>query len=60
MDGGRILVPMAEVRQDAAGSSEYFWNLNSLEVLVCKVIGEYYIYKTLEGVAKSSNVVLVN
>lgn len=59
MDGGRIFVPMAEVRLDATGAPEYFWNLNSLEVRVCRVIGSYYIYKTLEGVAATSKVVLV-
>jgi hypothetical protein len=26
MDGGRIFVPMAGVRLDAAGPPEYFWN----------------------------------
>lgn len=59
MDGGRIFVPMAEVRLDATGTTEYFWNLNSLEVWICRVIGSYYIYETLEGVARTSRVVLV-
>lgn len=59
MDGGRIFVPMAEVRLDATGSTEYFWNLNGLEVLVCRIIGNYYIYESLEGVAQTSRVVLV-
>lgn len=59
MDGGRIFVPMAEVRLDATGTPEYFWNLNSFRVLVCRTIGSYYIYETLEGVARTSKVVLV-
>jgi hypothetical protein len=59
MDGGRISVPMAEVRLDATGVPEYFWNLNSLEVSVCRIIGSYYIYNNLEGVARTSKVVLV-
>ena len=59
MDGGRIFVPMAEVRLDATGNQEYLWNLNGLEVCVCRIIGSYYIYETLEGVAKTSKVVLV-
>jgi len=59
MDGGRIFVPMAEVRLDATGTPEYFWNLNGLEVCVCRIIGSYYIYETLEGVARTSKVVLV-
>ena len=59
MDGGRILVPMAEVRPTGISSVEYFWNINSLEVKVCGVIGSYYIYKDLAGVATISRVALV-
>lgn len=59
MDGGRIFVPMAEVRLDATGTPEYFWNTNSLEVLVCRIAGSYYIHESLEGVARTSKVVLV-
>jgi len=59
IDGGRIFVPRAEVRLDAAGTPEYFWNLNGLEVAVCRIIGSYYIYETLGGVARTSKVVLV-
>ena len=59
MDGGRIFVPMAEVRLDAKKIPEYFWNLNSLEVWVCRIIGIYYIYESLEGVARTSKVTLV-
>lgn len=59
MDGGRIFVPMAEVRLDTTGATEYFWNLNGLEVSVCRIIGSYYIYESLEGVARTSKVVLV-
>lgn len=59
MDGGRIFVPMAEVRQNSAGETEYFWNLNSLEVDVCRIIGRYYIYENLEGIARMSKITLV-
>jgi hypothetical protein len=59
MDGRRIFVPMAEVRPAPNNTVEYFWNINSLEVKVCRVIGDYYIYKDLEGVAKVSKVTLV-
>lgn len=60
MDGGRIFVPMTEIRLVSNGASEYFWNLNSLEVLVCRIIGNYHIYKTLEEVAATSKVVLID
>jgi len=59
IDGGRIFVPMAEARLDATGKPEYFWNLNGLEVCVCRIIGSYYSYESLEGVARTSKVVLV-
>jgi hypothetical protein len=59
MDGGRIFVPMTETRLDATGTPEYFWNLSGLEVRVCRIIGSYYIHENLEGVARTSNVVLV-
>jgi hypothetical protein len=59
MDGGRIFVPMADVRLDATGTIEYFWNINALEVCVCRIIGSYYIYEIFEGVARKSKVVLV-
>lgn len=59
MDGGRIFVPMAGVRQIDEKEVEYFWNLNSLEVKVCRIVGTYYRYENLEGVAKRSKVALV-
>jgi hypothetical protein len=61
MDGGRIVVPMAEIRPTKAEkSAEYFWNLNSLEVKVCRIIGDYYIYGDLEGIARMSGVSLIS
>lgn len=59
MDGGRIFVPMPDIRPLGPGTVDYFWNLQSLEVEVCRVIGDYYIYKNLEGVARTSRITLV-
>lgn len=59
MDGGRIFVPRTGVRKNKVGETEYFWDLNSLEVKVCRIIGRYYIYNNLEGVARCSNVILI-
>lgn len=58
LDGGRIFVPIPDqtIKDD---KTRYLWNINSLEVKVCKVIGKYYIYKNLVGVAKMSKVELV-
>lgn len=58
-DGGRIFVPMPGVRPLPNGTVDYFWNLGSLEVRVCRVVGEYYRYNDLEGVARRSNVSIV-
>lgn len=58
MDGGRIFVPMVGCRP-ANGGVEYFWNSNSLEVKLCRVIGSYYIYNSLEGVAEISKVSMI-
>jgi hypothetical protein len=59
MDGGRIFVPMAEIRPASGGNIEYFWNLNSLEIKVCKIIGTYYRHENLEGVARMSRVSVI-
>lgn len=61
MDGYRIFVPMTEVRPSTVGANqiEFFWNLNSLKVKVCRVIGKYYIYENLEGIARMSSVEIV-
>ena len=59
MDGGRIFVPVAEGRPTGADNVEYFWNLNSLEVKVGRIVGSYYIHNNLEGVAQRSGVTLV-
>lgn len=62
MDGFRIFVPMTEVRPCGPGGrqSEFFWNVNSLRVRVCNIIGEYYIHDNLAGVAAMSRVAIVS
>lgn len=59
MDGGRIFVPMADVRPIEGDGVEYFWNVNSLAVKVCRIVGSYYRYDDLEGVARMSKVAVV-
>jgi len=59
LDGGRILVPMP--RQVFVGSSPaYFWERDSVEFKVGKIIGHYYIHKTIEGVGNLSGVSIVS
>ncbi|MCP9917547.1 hypothetical protein [Cyanobium sp. ATX 6F1] len=60
MDGGRYFVPMAYVRQARKDEVEYFWNLNSLEVKACRIVGRYYRYSNLEHVAMHSKVAIVS
>lgn len=59
MDGGRILVPITESRPNSNGGLSYLWDTNSLGVKVCRIIGTYYIYEDLEGVARRSGVSIV-
>ncbi len=58
MDGGRIFVPITTRRVTPGGGVEYFWDLSDLGIAVCRVIGRYYIYESIEGIAKQSNIVL--
>ena len=58
VDEGRIFVPMPE-QEVNNGDRRFFWILESLEVMVCRVIGKYHIYRNLSGVAKRSGVELV-
>lgn len=59
VDGGRIFVPMPEVRPKGQKDVDYFWNMNSLSIKVCKIVGTYYIYKDIPGVAQRSGITLV-
>jgi hypothetical protein len=59
VDGGRIFVSMPEVRPTTGKEVEYFWNINSLGVKVCRIVGSYHIYRDIRGVAKRSRIVVV-
>lgn len=57
-DGGRILVPLPET--NLIENKRFFqYNKNSIEYKLGKLIGYFYIYKTLEGVAKISNINII-
>jgi len=58
LDGGRIFVPIPD-RTFESDNVKYLWNINSLEVKACKAVGRYYIYKDLAGVARISNIELI-
>ena len=58
LDGGRIYVPMPD-RKSENDKISFFWNINSLEMKVCKIIGHYYIYKDIYGVARRSRIDII-
>lgn len=59
LDGGRIFVPMTE-REFINGKPVFCWDMGSLSVKVCNIIGDYYIHKNLRGVAQMSKVEIKN
>jgi len=59
LDGGRIFVPITE-RESRNGITVFYWDMKSLPVKVCKIIGQYYNYNDLHGVAKMSKVEIRN
>jgi|GEM_PF-2898258 len=59
-DETRIFVPLPEkVAVDSTGSCHFEWNKNSLEFKLAKIIGRYYIYKNIEGIAEMSKIKIV-
>lgn len=59
MDGGRIFVPLPEINSNNDQIS-YYWERNSLEFKVGRIVGEYYIYNSLEGIAERSKIEIKN
>lgn len=55
MDDGRIEVPLTQ--QDFSKDvTVYYWIRDSLEFSLGKLIGDFYIYKNMDGVAKRSGI----
>lgn len=57
-DGGRINVPMPELKTEN-DKIKYYWNKNSIEYKVARIIGSFYIYDNIEGVAAMSKIDIV-
>ncbi len=57
-DGGRIFVPLPEL-QSEGGQTANLWRRDSLSYKVCQIIGQYYIHKTIDGVAQMSKIRIV-
>ena len=57
LDGRRVFVPMPEIRgRGDSGDVQFVWSRSSLELKLCNVIGQYYIYDDLVGIARRTGV----
>lgn len=54
-DGGRILVPLPKI-ESRNDEIIYYWERNSLDFKIGKIIGNFYIHKNMEGVAKMTKI----
>ncbi len=57
-DGGRIFVPLPELKSED-GQTVYIWRKDSLPFKVSKIVGDYYIHKSIEGVARMSKISII-
>ena len=56
VDGGRIFVPLTKFINNGNGIRKYYWEKNSLDFKIGKIIGEFYIYNSIEEIAKRSKI----
>lgn len=59
MDGGRIFVPLPKQKINKNKQVIYYWERDSLEYKIGKIIGEFYIYNSLEGIANKSDISII-
>ena len=59
LDGFRIFVPMPRVVAHGA-TQLFFWESDSIEFSVARIVGSYYIHSSIEGVAKLSGVTIIH
>lgn len=58
-DGGRIFVNWPDIEYKN-NKKLFYWNKNSVGFKTMKIIGEYYIYKNIEGIAKMSKIKILD
>ncbi len=58
-DGARIFVVMPEIGLDSHRGRYFFWNKDGIGVLVTNIVGNFYIYETLDGFAARSHIDIV-
>ena len=56
-DGGRIFVSLPDI-EFRGNKRYYYWDKNSIGYKIMKIVGEYYIYNNIEGVAKRSRIII--
>lgn len=56
-DGGRISVPLPEIEM-VGDKRKYYWDKASLQYNLGQLIGHFYIYENIEGVARMSGIEL--
>lgn len=56
VDGGRIFVPIPKIEMNGDAERVFFWDSNSLEMTVCRIIGSFYIHKTIDRVATMAGI----
>jgi len=54
-DGGRISVPLPQI-EFSDNKQEFYWDKKSIDYKIGKIIGHFYIYNSLEGVAQMSKI----
>ncbi len=56
VDGGRIFVPIPKIEINDSNDRVFFWDSNSLEIALCKIIGHFYIHRSIHGVASIAGI----
>jgi len=56
-DGGRIFVPLPESKFKDK-TQTFHWQIQSIAFKVGKIIGSFYIYNSLEGIAEASKILI--
>ena len=64
LDGGRYLLPVPRLRtrdgaEEGPDAAEYYYDSKSLDFLIGKVIGEFYMFNSLEEFARSRGIAII-
>lgn len=59
-DGGRIRVPVPQCEVENDSIAYYYWVKDTLDWKLASLIGKYYIYKSIQEVARMSNIRIVS